>query len=340
MLDNLPIPKLFAAVFAFFFISVQIKQLIQVAYSLLAAEFFCMKCETISLFGLLLTKHDGGWEYTRGKPSLLCNVKIIADLDNVRQKNANEPELKEKLFSILQKVVLAMISGLLVFLFRDFMLSGLTLKSSILEVFAAYLAIAMCFHTFSSILIHLYTYQVAMKRLGGVTQSYINRIRAGEDFSSFDMKPVDQLGFKNATKCERLIYNSVYAEYLLATDNTDLLYPIANELTALLSDKEFILQETPAYYFLIFWYSRYDLDPQLAKLFLDKCISTISADKDSNGKRVLAYYAFGIERDFAKARKYLNDAFEAINRFSCGAERDLEKKLLWELNDFLKEKGY
>ncbi len=340
MYGHIPILKLFAVIFAFFFISIQIKQLIGVLYTVLTAKFFCMKCETVSLFGLLLTKHDDKWEYTPGKPSALCNVNIKVDIDQVKEKSAKELERKEKLFSIIQRCILVAVSVLLVFLFRGFMIKGLTLKGSILEVFAAYLAFGMCFHTLSSIIIYIYTYQVAMKKLGGYSQSFINRLRNGESFESFNMKPLSQLEFPNATKWEKGLYNTLYAEYLLATDNIDELYTVAGELTQLNMDSEYMLQLTPAYYFLIFWYSRYDLNTQLAKHFLDKCITTISADKDANGKRVLAYYAFGIEQDFLKARKYLNEAFGVIDKFSVGAERDLEKKLLWELDKFLKEKGY
>lgn len=330
--------KLLVVITALFFVSIQIKQLITTAYTVFAARSFGLKCDSVSLFGLLLTKHDGKWEYVKGKPSVLCNANIQLDLEN--RLTAEEYDRKEKIFSILQRTLLILVSAGLIFLFRGIMIKGLTLKGNLLEIFAAYTAFGLCFHSLASVGIHIYTYKVAMKRLGGYYQEKIKRIRNGEKFTSLDMKPIDQLEFKNPSKAERGMYNTLYATYLLACGRIEEMSVVAHDLTNQFIDSEYILLETGAYYFLIYYYSRFELIPHLAKHFLDKCIATISADKDSNGKRVLAYYAFGVEQDFPKARKYLNEAFSSIERFSVGDERDLERKLLWELDGFLKEKGY
>lgn len=338
MLDNLMIGKLFAIAFAFFFVSIQLKQLILVIHSLLFSKPLGLKCDSVSLFGLLLTRQNDKWVYTKGKPTLLCNANIKIDLD--RELTEKQIERNDKIFTFSYRVILIIISVLLVFLFRGSMVKGLTLKGTISEVFAAYFAFGMCFHTVASIIIFIYTYEIAMKRLGGYYQTQITKIRSGVRFADLDLKPIDQLGYNNPSKAERGLYNTLYATYLTATDRIEELAAVAHDLTAQFHDSEYILQETPAYYFLIFYYSRYELNPNLAKHFLDKCISTISSDKDTNAKRVLAYYAFGIEQDFPKARKYLTEAFETYVNFSTGDERELERKLLWTLDRFLKDKKY
>ena len=338
MYDNLFLSKLFAIVFAFFFFSIQLKQLVNVAFTVLAAKHFGLKCDSVSLFGLLLKKHDDKWEYVKGKPTLICNAGITLDLS--LQQTPEQIDRNEKLFSIIQRIILVILSILFVFLFRGLMIDGLTLKGNILEVFAAYFAFGMCFHTLASIFIYFYTFQVAMKKLGGYYGAQIKKIRSGEKIASLDLKPIDQLGFDKPTKAERGMYNTLYATYLIASGRTDELAPVAHELHAQYSNSEYLLAETGAYYFLIFYYSRYELNPTIASHYLKKCAATISADKDSNGKRVLAYYAFGIEQDFAKSRALLNEAFAVIEKFSIGDERELERKLLWELDGFLKENGY
>ncbi|MBR1724526.1 MAG: hypothetical protein IJ723_05860, partial [Ruminococcus sp.] len=150
MYDNLFFGKLFAVVFAFFFFSIQLKQLINVAFTVFNAKHFGLICDSVSLFGLLLKKHDGKWEYVKGKPTLICNANVQVVLS--KTQTAEQLEQNEKLFLLLPKVFLVFLSALLVYLFRGLMIDGLTLKGNILEVFAAYFAFGMCFHTLASII--------------------------------------------------------------------------------------------------------------------------------------------------------------------------------------------
>ena len=90
------------------------------------------------------------------------------------------------------------------------------------------------------------------------------------------------------------------------------------------------------YMWLIFWYSRYDIDPSAAKAFYDRVGHVLENDKDANAKRVLGYYAFGIERDIYKAQRYVNEGLAVIESFSLpGEEREMERKLLRELQGFI-----
>ena len=126
---------------------------------------------------------------------------------------------------------------------------------------------------------------------------------------------------------------------MLETGNIAAMHKPIQDMTNYFRNQHFIMAQTPNYYWLVFYYSRYELNPSAATYFLNMIRDSIEHDKDANAKRVLAYYAFGIEQDFPKARRLVNEGFACVDSFSVGAERELERKLLLELDGFLRQKG-
>lgn len=57
---------------------------------------------------------------------------------------------------------------------------------------------------------------------------------------------------------------------------------------------------------------------------------------DANGRRVLAYYYYGIKHDIEKSRRYVEEGMSVIEKYGLpGAERELERKLLMELDEMI-----
>ena len=110
-------------------------------------------------------------------------------------------------------------------------------------------------------------------------------------------------------------------------------------MTEYFAKREFILQETLSYYWLIFYYSRYEINPVNADTFFERVSRTLLNDSDANAKRVLAYYYYGVKNDIPKAQQYLREGFAVVDKFSVpGAERDLERKLLLDLDEIIQRR--
>ena len=89
-------------------------------------------------------------------------------------------------------------------------------------------------------------------------------------------------------------------------------------------------------------FSTPEINPEIAALYYNKASAAMASDNDANTKRVLAYYAYGIQRDPQKARFFIDKANEVIDKFSptAPAENRLERRLINELDDILKKEGY
>lgn len=324
---------------AFLPVAVWVNSLIDILFALFIAPLFCLKCNHISLFGLTFQKDGGKWHCSFKKLSTICQHNIVADLSKAESLNVTDDlDRKDGIYSTVRVCTLLLISFAVLLLNIDAVEGLVKFKSlSPLELFWASLAIGMVFHAIISFGIYIYTYKVVMKRLGGYNQSLINRIRRGETFETFDLKPLSQLPYKNPSNTEKMIYYNIYLTYLLAVGRYDAMREPICEMTEHFRNREYILQYTGSYYLLVFYYSKIELNAALTNLFLEKVSSAISSDPDSNAKRVLAYYHYYVMNDAELAKKYIDDGFAVLDKFSVeGGERELERRLLSELDDVIK----
>lgn len=322
----------------FFPVAIFIKELLQILVALVFAPSFGMVCDHISFCGFTFIRREGKWtyRYIRSEITLLQHdVKI--DLKRCDPEKANR---NERIFEILRIIILLVISVCLVILsldasrelthFRD--MNALTL----LFVSGAW---GLLFLSISKLLILLYVYLILMKGLTGYMESLINRIRQGESFTSLGMKPVDALSYPNATKLERMMYHNLYLTYLIEAKKYDEMKPIISEMTEYYQNREYIIQDTPGYYMLVFYYSVLEPQEDMAEYFFEKVKNAILTDPDANAKRILACYLLNVVKNHELARKYTDEGLLAVEKFSTGAERELERRLLLELNTTLDELG-
>ena len=330
--------KFMAAITGFFLIAIWVRELIQLVTALLLAPRFDFKVKKFIVFNQIFTKEDDKWVRTTGKRSAL--IQCLPTVDISKHHEPGEMEKKEKQMEFLRIFIQLVISALLLFVCLKPCQRVLNQSGSFLDWFLAGLSTGLCWHSIVTLGIRIYVYGVMMKKLPGYVQTLINRLRAGERFSDMGLRPVEELPYKDPKPMEKMFYYLFYLPAMLESGQIGAMQKPIREMTAYFRDREYLVGETGNYYWLVFYYSRFELNPAAATHFLNKIRPNIEQDKDANGKRVLAYYAFGIEQDFPKARKYLDEAYAVIDKFSAGGERELERRLLADLDGFLRAKGY
>lgn len=326
-----------ATAFAFCIFSIWLKEIIELVSGLLLAPKFGFRISRIHVFNQEFSCQNGTWMRSTGKFSYLIQHLVTVDISKPVPENI---ETKEKQLEALRLLILSAISGLLCAACSGSIRAVFGSESpTTLDYFLCAFGIGMVFHTLSAIGIRIYTYGVMMKRMGGYVNSLTRRLRAGESYTSMNLRPIEELPYKNITTIEKMFYYCFYLSAMLEQNQIGALQKPTHEMTAYFRGREYIVAETWSYYWLIFYYSRFELNPAAATHFFERIRSVIENDTDANAKRVLAYYTFGIEQNFPKARALLNDAYAVIDKFSLGAERALERRLLDELDGFLRAKG-
>ena len=322
----------------FFLCAVWLKELIQLATAVLLAPKFGFKVNRILIFNQIFRKEDGKWTRTTGKMSR--TIQCLPTVDLTRKFEPGEAEKNERKMESLRVFVLMAIGAFLLLLCWQPFMRVLDLSGNMLDWFLSGLSLGLCWHSIVALGIRSCVYGVMMKRLPGYVQSLTNRLRAGERFGSMGLRPIEELPFKDPKPMEKMFYYCYYLSAMLETGQIGALQKPTREMTVYFRDSEYLVAHTWSYYWLVFYYSRFELNPAAATHFLNKIRPDIESDKDANAKRILAYYAFGIEQDFPKARALLSEAYAVIDKFSSDGEQELERKLLSDLDGFLRAKGY
>lgn len=299
--------------------------------NLIFAPLFGMRVTTISFFGLEFTVTDNKWIVTFHKFSPIIQYDVRFDNRKSVESFSNKKGDILQYVSIIAKFAAA---AALCFAFRGLLTKPehFTPPELLLFSFTA----GMVFHAFFSFAICLYSELVLMKQLSGCIDSILNRLRQGESYASLDMKPMEELGFKDSTKTEQLLYYQLYMGYLAALKNYNGMRDPSHKAMNILLDRGYFVQETGSYYWLIYFFSEVEPNPQITEMLLERLGNVINKDKDANAKRVLAYYLFNIKQDFPGAQEMVNEGFRALNSDSgLATERDLERLLLTDLNERL-----
>ncbi|MBQ8927961.1 MAG: hypothetical protein IJ055_06780 [Oscillospiraceae bacterium] len=317
-----------------FLVAIWLKELLQLLLDLTLAPLFSYRVKMVSFFGLRFEcDTDGHWERRPFKYSQLITDLVTADL---RGGVPEHLERKEKTMLLLRCMVLLLCSALLLVLTWGSVSALIGRRGNYPDAFLAGLSVGFAIHSLSSLGTFIYIYAVLMKRLGGYVSTLLKRIRQGERVSEMQLLPVESLPYQKTSKLERMQYYNIYLMYLLEHGDIAGMRAPIREMADYYRGREFLSQETLGYYWLIFYYSRYELDQRAATFFLDKVRHAITSDPDANAKRVLAYYAFGIERNNARAQQLVHEGLACVDRFSLpGEERELERQLLLELQGFL-----
>ncbi|MBE6826949.1 MAG: hypothetical protein E7511_08755 [Ruminococcus sp.] len=330
--------QIFVELTAFCLLAIWASNLFNIVFSLIFAPMFSLKLNQISFFGLTLQLHQKKWRTHFQKPSLLIQSNVVVDLSKEIPESI---EQQDRNFNILRTGTMLILSILLVLWHKDVVTDFLLLKEmGIWETFCASFALGVLFHSLVTVGIMIYTYAVIMRRLGGYVQSLINRIRQGATFESLQVQPLSALPYKNPSRTEVMMYYNFLLPYLLTTGQPEAMRAPIQDMTTYFWHRQFIMQETMNYYWLIFYYSRFEVNPHTASYFYEKIRSVIENDPDANSKRIQAYYYYAIVMDPVKARQCIAEGLAVVDQFSLpGCERELERQLLNELSEIMDKQG-
>lgn len=191
-----------------------------------------------------------------------------------------------------------------------------------------------------SVMVFIYMQILSRKSLRGYCIYIQKRMRSGMPLDDTIMLPLKQLPYKHYDSAAKLRYYRFYFMYLLWVGRYNDLREPAYEMTLSLKYKTYMMSDTGNYYDLIYFYSRIEPNRELAVHFMNRMRSVLADDPDANAKRVLAYYAYFVEGDREKARFFTDQAKSLVDVFSIpGMERELERRLVSELDEILKNEG-
>ncbi len=310
----------------------------QVLASLVLTPLFGLVCDRVSFFGLSFVKENGKWRKTKSRFSFVVQYNRVVDTTRPIPGNA---DIRSLLIDLMLFLVQAAITVMIFFVSRCIPVSGFipgTVNWNLVavDVFIVNILFSVC-----SLLAFLYVQIFSRKSLMGYCMYLQKRMRSGLPLDDTIMLPLEQLPYKHNDPAAKLRYYRWYFMYLLWVGRYNDLREPAYEMTLSLKYKTYMIVDTGNYYDLIYFYSRIEPDRELAVHFMNKMRSVLADDPDANAKRVIAYYAYFVEGDRQKARVFIDQAKAVVDVFSIpGMERELERRLVSELDGILKNEGY
>lgn len=321
--------KLLIFLTGFIPLAIYAREILDLILRTLLAPHFNMRLKTVSFFGLTFALENEKWTKTFHKYTPLIQSNVCWDL---RKPMETFTDKREKSFQLICIAIKIAVSAALCFAFRGYLAHISSIKP--LPLLLASFALGFAWFSVSSLLIFIYVYSVVMKGLGGYADSMLKRLRSGERLEDLNMRSVEDLGLQKNSKLAMSVYYPIYMAHLAAIDDTERMRAPSHQMMDQLIGKDFILQDTAAYCWLLYFFSEVEPNPAFAKMLLDKLGDIIKKDTDPNSKRILGYYAFNIMRDLSLAEKLVSEGFEALSGSRMLAtEIDLERKLLTVLNE-------
>ncbi len=323
--------------FAVFVVSIWILELLKMVMNLTVAPLFGLQCCMISGFGLLFKNEDGKWKCKKDKFMPVIQDMVVVDISKPVPEDIDKKSALYMLICNIAELIVAVVAFILL---KEQVRAGMQwYNASASEIFLGALGCGLILNATIHLFMGLYTRVVLMKTLAGYTDVAVKKLRQGVSFEAMGLKPVSQLPYKKPTKIEKMMYYQLYVPYLIWIGDIDGLKEPMEEMREYFAKRDYILQETLNYYWLIFYYSRYEIKPVNADAFLERVSNTLLNDNDANAKRVLAYYYYGVKNDIPKAQQYIREGVAVVDKFSVpGPERELERKLLSDLDEIIQRR--
>lgn len=189
------------------------------------------------------------------------------------------------------------------------------------------LGIGFLLHIIHYVYIHVNYMITRKKRLMAYTKKISNDYINGYPIEYMNLPPLETLnligstyekhlyqGFRFIQKVSQGVYHELAPIVMWYEDNFE---------------EALLKYETGSYYNVVFYYSYIKPDISKATKYFNIIKDELINDKDSNGRRVLAYYQLCILGERENARYTAIDGLNVLKQFSIGsAEKDYEAKLL------------
>ena len=276
-------------------------------------SFLWWKWQRVSSDGTTVSA-TGKWKVSKSK------FRIIAEAIYIRTNITSEQEKKIKRYTYLILLILLIP-----------VLTG--------AFFAGYFLSAPLRYFFFGLLIMLTLLGVTVFRTRNSPGSGLEQFRAdktrelfeGKPLSEVELPPLEELPYENATKMEKIMYS--LSRFRISE--------MKNDLPAMTESAHFLMEQDTDKLLpglqvavdgvLVMYYSFREINASLARKYYERSHLELEKDKDSNGRRRLAYYAYYIQGDKALARKYLEEGIKALDAretVMLDVEHDLEEKML------------
>jgi len=155
-------------------------------------------------------------------------------------------------------------------------------------------------------------------------------LASGKRPSELMIEPLDEKRLTIIDSAITLTLLNIHYFKALDTDNFQSLaryiYVFENNLANSLS-----FVAVPMNYELIYYYSAIDHNKEQAEKYYTRIDTHLVADRDINGRRVLAAYEFYINDNPKKARQYCLEGLASFNNFPLKGQAIMEKALLTKL---------
>ena len=266
-----------------------------------------------------------------GKFSAFCQYQLLK-WNVTKEEDHKQTFLSLILTTLVDSVCIVGGSYLIIDMYRNLGHKGLR---TMLEGAVLYLIQNVIYKWFTTIRFvmsedkHLYNY----------TKKVTYEWMAGVPMEDLKLPPCQELGLQ-ALDAEIIIYNSFRFMQKVWLEQWDELETIVQEYEDILNKTDtrygYLKNYISAYSNLIFYYSFVHKSEVKARHFYQVVSKDLANDRDTNGRRVLAYYQYFVNHDVSKARSLIEEGRRLLPKFSITqSERDYEEKLLNKLSDMI-----
>ncbi len=294
------------------------------------APMFYSKIRILDVFGFKLERnYDEKWRFIKYTPKLTVTCLPLWDIKKLEGLPPEQYRDKQNSYIIVSNligVVLCIAAGIICYIPNNKILR--------------YLGIYLCIYAVARFGIMIWTVSRAKKdSLLRYTELAKDKIRSGIPIELLDLKSCSELPYPNATKAEKALYFPMYFAFLEATRQYELMEEAVNEIEPYVINSGVSSTMMIDYYDMLYYYSRHNINRDKAQMYYNKLRSYIEKDTDANGQRVLGFYALNIMLNKDLAQQYADKALAALDKFSIGSERDLERTMINELFEAIRNES-
>lgn len=269
--------------------------------------------------------------YVKGSPFHISNFSPVCEIVMTKE---NETKARENAYAIIY-ISLHYITCIL-FSFFGFCI----IKNRIFPIHIRFFAIGVCLWFFFDIFLRTFAIIQSIFGRNDFLKTQCHRI-ISELMSDKPFGEIDVIDPRNISQPLHKGYLPLYQHLffnnrLWHDDDEGMKYIVESmekelQINYGITEKAYLQQNTDAYYDIMFYYCCIAHDPWRAGKIYEIIAPDLLNDKDSNGYRVLAYYTYYILKDSEKAMEYLNEGLKLLDSFTVISQRELEKKLIEEL---------
>jgi len=301
-----------------------IQTILRTLVFLIFGPMFGTRLKEVSFLRLDLKHSDDGWKISKGDYTPIIQVRIVPE--------TRKPHNKKAEFLLIVILFAVQTGAAAAICLTAYSVFGMHFGYAAAALYG--FGFGMAFFAVSNIVILIYVLVSSASPANKYLDSLFQRLRNGESYSSLDVKPLEQLGFRNVSELDKKRHYNIYMGYLAAIGDYESMRVPSHRMMDKLIGLEFLKSDAAVYNNLLFFFSEVEPNREFADMIFNKMEKTITADTDPNGRRVMAYYAFGIYNDIAGAERFLSEGYAALSEWTgtLASSAELEKELLDRLS--------